>query len=99
MIKTKGVRHFVGVTRTTLIGARIGALARLFLFVVCMSGIILIGSPGIVPFGLSRWEAASSSSSSQQTVLIGAAFVIPVVLGCGRLMMMRPPIVRGRTVR
>jgi hypothetical protein len=39
-----------------------------------MSGIILIGFPGIVPFSLSRWEAASSSTS-QQTVLIGAAFV------------------------
>ncbi len=49
-----------------------------------MSGIILIGFPGIVPFSLSRWEAASSSTS-QQTVLIGAAFVSPVVLGCGKL--------------
>jgi len=49
-----------------------------------MSGIILIGFPGIVPFSLSRWKAASSSTS-QQTVLIGAAFVSPVVLGCGKL--------------
>jgi hypothetical protein len=45
-----------------------------------MSGIILIGFPGIVPFSLSR-----SSSTSQQTVLIDAAFVSPVALGCGQL--------------
>ena len=36
--------------------------------------------PDIVPFSLSLWDVASSSAS-QQLVLIGAAFVTPVVLG------------------
>src|SRR6266403_2381571 len=51
----------------------------LCLFAVGISGMALIVFPYIVPFSLSLWEAASSSRS-QQFVLIGAAFVTPVVL-------------------
>jgi len=51
----------------------------LCLFVVGISGMALIVFPYIVPFSLSLWDAASSSTS-QQFVLIGAAFVTPVVL-------------------
>ena len=40
MIKTKGVRQFAGVTGITTGRVRGLALARLFVFVVCMSGII-----------------------------------------------------------
>jgi cytochrome bd ubiquinol oxidase subunit II len=55
-------------------------LLGLLLFAVYMSGITVIVFPDIVPFNLSLWEA-SSSTTSQQLVLIGAAFVTPVVLG------------------
>ena len=51
----------------------------LCLFVVGISGMALIVFPYIVPFSLSLWDTASSSTS-QQFILIGAAFVTPVVL-------------------
>src|SRR5712671_1060620 len=54
-------------------------LLGLFLFVVGISGIALIAFPDIVPFGVTLWEAASSSTS-QTLVLVGAAFVTPMVL-------------------
>jgi cytochrome d ubiquinol oxidase subunit II len=49
------------------------------LFVVGISGIALIAFPYIVPFSVTLWEAASSSTS-QTFVLVGAAFVTPLVL-------------------
>ena len=54
-------------------------LLGLLLFVVGISGIALIAFPDIVPFGVTLWEAASSSTS-QTLVLVGAAFVTPIVL-------------------
>jgi cytochrome d ubiquinol oxidase subunit II len=54
-------------------------LLGLFLFLVGISGVALIVFPNVVPFSLSLWDAASSSTS-QWFVLIGAAFVTPVVL-------------------
>jgi cytochrome d ubiquinol oxidase subunit II len=54
-------------------------LLGLFLFLVGISGVALIVFPNVVPFSLSLWDAASSSTS-QRFVLIGAAFVTPVVL-------------------
>jgi cytochrome bd ubiquinol oxidase subunit II len=51
----------------------------LLLFVVGISGIALIAYPDVVPFGVTLWEAASSSTS-QTVVLVGAAFVTPMVL-------------------
>jgi cytochrome d ubiquinol oxidase subunit II len=54
-------------------------LLGLFLFVVGISGIALLGFPYIVPFSVTLWEAASSSAS-QTFVLVGAAFVTPIVL-------------------
>ena len=54
-------------------------LLGLFLFVVGISGIALIVFPDIVPFSVTLWEAASSSTS-QTFVLVGAAFVTPIVL-------------------
>ena len=54
-------------------------LLGLCLFAVGITGMALIVFPYIVPFSLSLWDAASSSTS-QQFVLIGAAFVTPVVL-------------------
>ena len=65
----------------------------LFLFVVGIAGIVLIVFPNIVPFSLSLWDAASSSTS-QQFALIGAAFVIPVVLAYSAFAYW---IFRGRT--
>jgi cytochrome d ubiquinol oxidase subunit II len=50
-----------------------------FLFVVGISGIALLAFPYIVPFSVTLWEAASSSAS-QTFVLVGAAFVTPMVL-------------------
>jgi cytochrome bd ubiquinol oxidase subunit II len=50
-----------------------------FLFVVGISGIALLAFPYIVPFSVTLWEAASSSTS-QTFVLVGAAFVTPIVL-------------------
>jgi cytochrome bd ubiquinol oxidase subunit II len=50
-----------------------------FLFIVGMSVIGLLAFPYIVPFRVTLWEAASSSAS-QTFVLVGAAFVTPVVL-------------------
>jgi cytochrome d ubiquinol oxidase subunit II len=52
----------------------------LSVFAVGISGIALIIFPDIVPCSVSLWDAASSSTS-QCFVLIGAAFVTPVVLG------------------
>jgi cytochrome bd ubiquinol oxidase subunit II len=49
-------------------------------FVTGIAGIALIVFPDIVPFDVSLWDAASTSTS-QEFVLIGAAFVTPVVLG------------------
>jgi cytochrome d ubiquinol oxidase subunit II len=54
-------------------------LLGLFLFLVGISGVALIVFPNVVPFSLSLWDSASSSTS-QWFVLIGAAFVTPVVL-------------------
>jgi cytochrome bd ubiquinol oxidase subunit II len=54
-------------------------LLGLFLFLVGISGVALIVFPNVVPFSLYLWDAASSSTS-QRFVLIGAAFVTPVVL-------------------
>jgi cytochrome bd ubiquinol oxidase subunit II len=50
-----------------------------FVFVVGISGIALTAFPYIVPFSVTLWEAASSSTS-QTFVLVGAAFVTPIVL-------------------
>jgi cytochrome bd ubiquinol oxidase subunit II len=50
-----------------------------FLFIVGMSVIGLLAFPYIVPFRVTLWEAASSSAS-QTFVLVGAAFVTPIVL-------------------
>jgi cytochrome d ubiquinol oxidase subunit II len=50
-----------------------------FLFVLGISSIALIAFPDIVPFSVTLWEAASSSTS-QTLVLVGAAFVTPIVL-------------------
>jgi len=50
-----------------------------FLFCVGMSVIGLMVFPYIVPFNVTLWEAASSSTS-QTFVLVGAAFVTPMVL-------------------
>jgi len=50
-----------------------------FLFIVGMSVIGLMTFPYIVPFRVTLWEAASSSTS-QTFVLVGAAFVTPMVL-------------------
>jgi cytochrome d ubiquinol oxidase subunit II len=54
-------------------------LLGLFLFVVGMSVIGMNAFPYIVPFSVSLWDAASSSTS-QTLVLVGAAFVTPIVL-------------------
>jgi cytochrome bd ubiquinol oxidase subunit II len=50
-----------------------------FLFIVGMSVTGLLAFPYIVPFRVTLWEAASSSAS-QTFVLVGAAFVTPMVL-------------------
>jgi len=50
-----------------------------FLFIVGMSVTALLAFPYIVPFRVTLWEAASSSTS-QTFVLVGAAFVTPMVL-------------------
>jgi len=50
-----------------------------FLFIVGMSVTALLAFPYIVPFRVTLWEAASSSAS-QTFVLVGAAFVTPMVL-------------------
>jgi cytochrome d ubiquinol oxidase subunit II len=50
-----------------------------FLFVLGISSIALIAFPDIVPFTVTLWQAASSSTS-QTLVLVGAAFVTPIVL-------------------
>jgi cytochrome d ubiquinol oxidase subunit II len=55
-------------------------LLGLWLFLISIAGIALILFPNVVPFSLSLWDVASSSTS-QRFVLIGAAFVTPVVLG------------------
>ena len=68
-------------------------LLGLLLFVVGISGIVLIVFPNIVPFSVSLWDAASSSTS-QKFVLIGAAFVTPAVLGYSAFAYW---IFRGRT--
>jgi cytochrome d ubiquinol oxidase subunit II len=65
----------------------------LFLFVVSISGMVLIVFPNIVPFGVSLWDAASSSAS-QKLLLIGAIVVTPVVLGYSAFAYW---IFRGRT--
>jgi cytochrome d ubiquinol oxidase subunit II len=49
------------------------------LFIVGMSVTALLAFPYIVPFSVTLWEAASSSTS-QTFVLVGAAFVTPMVL-------------------
>jgi cytochrome d ubiquinol oxidase subunit II len=51
----------------------------LTLFLLGISGMSLIVFPNIVPFNVSLWSAAASSMS-QIFVLVGAAFVTPVVL-------------------
>jgi cytochrome d ubiquinol oxidase subunit II len=51
----------------------------LSLFVVGISGIAVIAFPDILPFSVTLWEAASSSTS-QTFVLVGVAFVTPLVL-------------------
>jgi len=68
-------------------------LLGLCLFVVGISGMVLIVFPYVVPFSVSLWDAASSSTS-QQFVLIGAAFVAPVVLAYSAFAYW---IFRGRT--
>ena len=68
-------------------------LLGLCLFAVGITGMALIVFPYIVPFSLSLWDAASSSTS-QQFVLIGAAFVTPVVLAYSAFAYW---IFRGRT--
>ena len=50
-----------------------------FLFILGMSVTALLAFPCIVPFRVTLWEAASSSAS-QTFVLVGAAFVTPMVL-------------------
>jgi cytochrome d ubiquinol oxidase subunit II len=50
-----------------------------FVFVAGISGVALTAFPYIVPFSVTLWEAASSSTS-QIFVLVGAAFVTPIVL-------------------
>lgn len=78
-----GLLAVVAGTMTVLteqLRAAVPLFLGLSLFVVGISGIALILFPDIVPFSLSLWDAASSSRS-QQFVLIGAAFVTPVVLG------------------
>src|ERR1700745_4053715 len=50
-----------------------------FLFIVGMSVIGLLAFPYIVPFSVTLWEAPSSSAS-QTFVLVGAAFVTPIIL-------------------
>jgi cytochrome bd ubiquinol oxidase subunit II len=54
-------------------------LLGLFLFAVGISGAALIVFPNIVPFSVSLWDA-SSSFASQAFVIVGAAFVTPIVL-------------------
>ena len=68
-------------------------LLGLCLFAVGITGMALIVFPYIVPFSLSLWDAASSSTS-QEFVLIGAAFVTPVVLAYSAFAYW---IFRGRT--
>jgi len=51
----------------------------LTIFLLGMVGFAIIVFPGIIPFELSLWQAASSPSS-QIFLLIGAAFVTPVIL-------------------
>jgi cytochrome bd ubiquinol oxidase subunit II len=68
-------------------------LLGLSLFVLDISGIALIAFPDIVPFSVTLWEAASSSTS-QTLVLVGAAFVTPVVLAYSALSYW---IFRGKT--
>jgi len=54
-------------------------LLGLFLFLVGISGLVLSIFPDIVPFSVTLWEAASSATS-QTFVLVGAAFVTPIIL-------------------
>jgi cytochrome d ubiquinol oxidase subunit II len=88
----------------TLVTAMLMALAKrsrpalplllgLCLFLISMAGVALVLFPDVVPFNLSLWDAASSSTS-QQFVLIGAAFVTPVVLAYSAFAYW---IFRGRT--
>jgi len=49
------------------------------LFLISTAAVALILFPDLVPFSLSLWDVASSSMS-QRFVLIGAAFVTPVIL-------------------
>ena len=86
----------VAATLTALAGKSRPALPfvlGLCLFAVGIAGMALIVFPYIVPFSLSLWDAASSSTS-QQFVLIGAAFVTPVVLAYSAFAYW---IFRGRT--
>jgi cytochrome d ubiquinol oxidase subunit II len=54
-------------------------LLGLCLFLISTAAVALILFPDLVPFSLSLWDVASSSMS-QRFVLIGAAFVTPVIL-------------------
>jgi cytochrome bd ubiquinol oxidase subunit II len=49
------------------------------LFLISIAAVALLFFPDLVPFSLSLWDVASSSMS-QRFVLIGAAFVTPVIL-------------------
>ena len=63
------------------------------LFLISIAAVALIFFPDLVPFSLSLWDVASSSTS-QQFVLIGAAFVTPMVLAYSAFAYW---IFRGRT--
>ena len=62
-------------------------------FVIAILGIAVILFPNVVPFRVSIW-AAASSAMSQKFVLIGALFVLPVILGYSAFAYW---IFRGRT--
>lgn len=77
-----GLLALAAVNVTILAGKCRAILALLFgmmLFLLGMTGMALIVFPNIVPFKVSLWSAAASSMS-QILVLVGAAFVTPVVL-------------------
>jgi cytochrome d ubiquinol oxidase subunit II len=91
-----GLVAVVAATLTALAETRRPALPFLLglcLFVVGICGMALVVFPYIVPFSLSLWDTASSSTS-QEFILIGAAFVIPVVLAYSAFAYW---IFRGRT--
>jgi cytochrome bd ubiquinol oxidase subunit II len=70
-------------------------LLGLLLFLIAVSGVLIVVFPYIVPFSSSVWDSASSSTS-QQYLLIGAVFVTPVVLAYSAFAYW---VFRGRTPR